>query len=247
MSDLGNLSQCMVDSDADANGRARRLRGKALVASLVLEAVVLAGIVLWPLVTLGVLPPQLMITPVPPFRGVQDSRPTPPHQVHRRNMPQASRMVDLVQQPPKIPRRIASNPDPEPPGILGQADRPGLPNSGDSIIGGNENGPAVEVMRPAPESKPQKISSGVMDASLIRRVQPEYPKLATLMRLSGTVVLRATIGKDGEVREAEVVSGNPILAQAAMKAVKEWRYRPTLLSGEPVEVETEITVNFILQ
>lgn len=85
-----------------------------------------------------------------------------------------------------------------------------------------------------------------MDAALIHKVQPQYPSAARLMHLQGTVRLRATIGKDGSVSELEVLSGNPILAQAAVAAVRDWRYRPTRLNNEEVEVETYITVNFVL-
>jgi protein TonB len=91
------------------------------------------------------------------------------------------------------------------------------------------------------------VSFGVMDASLIHRVQPDYPPIAKLMRLSGSVLLLAVIGTDGEVHEIEVLSGNAILADAARAAVRQWRYRPTLLSGQAVEVETQITVNFVLE
>jgi protein TonB len=66
------------------------------------------------------------------------------------------------------------------------------------------------------------------------------------MHLEGTVVLRAVIGRDGMVRSVEVVTGHPMLAKAAREAVLEWRYQPTLLNGEPVEVETAITVHFVL-
>jgi len=86
-----------------------------------------------------------------------------------------------------------------------------------------------------------------MEAMLVHRVQPDYPEIARAMHLSGTVRLRALISTDGRVRELTVLSGNPILARAAVAAVSEWRYRPTLLSGQPVEVETLITVNFVLQ
>ena len=85
-----------------------------------------------------------------------------------------------------------------------------------------------------------------MAARLIRRVQPDYPEIAKLMRLSGTVRLRAIIGTDGAVQQLEVLSGNPILARAAKSAVREWRYEPTRLNGQPVEVETSITVTFVL-
>ena len=86
-----------------------------------------------------------------------------------------------------------------------------------------------------------------MDAFLIHRVQPEYPLPAKIIRLAGTVELRAVIGTDGRIRRLAVVSGNPILAQAAVAAVCQWIYQPTRLSGEPVEVETRITVNFVLE
>jgi periplasmic protein TonB len=86
-----------------------------------------------------------------------------------------------------------------------------------------------------------------MEARLVRRVQPEYPPLARAAHVSGTVQLRAIIARDGTVRELQVMSGNPLLLQAARAAVLQWRYRPTLLNGEPVEVETYITANFVLE
>jgi protein TonB len=85
-----------------------------------------------------------------------------------------------------------------------------------------------------------------MEAMLVLRVQPEYPAMARAVHISGTVQLRAIIGRDGAVRELQVISGNPLLVQAARAAVLRWRYRPTLLNGEPVEVETYITANFLL-
>jgi periplasmic protein TonB len=86
-----------------------------------------------------------------------------------------------------------------------------------------------------------------MAARLIHRVEPEYPRTALMIHLAGTVQLRAIIGTDGSVRNVEMVSGNPILAKAALDAVRQWRYQPTQLSGRPVEVETLITVRFEMQ
>jgi protein TonB len=86
-----------------------------------------------------------------------------------------------------------------------------------------------------------------MEALLIWRVQPTYPIIAKIDRISGSVVLHAIIGTDGTIQQLEVESGNAILAMAAVKAVHDWRYRPTLLSGNPVEVDTYITVNFVLE
>jgi periplasmic protein TonB len=86
----------------------------------------------------------------------------------------------------------------------------------------------------------------VTAAMLINRVQPMYPPLARQTRISGTVRLHAIIAKDGTVKELEVISGHPLLVQAALDAVRQWRYRPTLLNGEPVEVDTTIDVIFSL-
>ncbi len=247
MDDFGNFSQCMVDGDSAANGRARRLRGKALVASLSLEAVVIAAVLLWPLVTLGVLPPQLLLTPVRPYHGEQNPRPIAHHQIGR-SVPIRRNITDRpVLQPPVIPPHVVTTADPEAPGIDRYGDLSAQTGSSTWIVGGGDNGPTIEVARPEPARKPRMVSLGVMDASLIRRVQPEYPPIAKAIHLSGSVLLRAVIGTDGEVHEIEVLSGNPILAEAARAAVRQWRYRPTMLNGQAVEVETQITVNFVLE
>jgi len=81
---------------------------------------------------------------------------------------------------------------------------------------------------------------------LIHDVKPQYPPQARQARIEGTVVLLAVIGKDGSVRDVQVKSGSPLLAQAAIEAVKQWRYKPYLLNGQPVEVDTQITINFTL-
>jgi periplasmic protein TonB len=245
MSDLGNLSQCMMDGDAAASGRAKRLRGKALAASLVLEAVVIVGVLLWPLATLGVLPAQLVLTPVPPYHGAQVAHTAPPgHTVP--STPHRQSITDhIIQQPPNIPRHTATGPDPAAPNIGGNGDPFAQPGSVAWLPGGSDKGPGMEIARPETKSKPRMVSME-MDASLIHRVQPDYPLLAKTIHLSGTVLLRAVIGTDGEVHDVEVLSGNQILAQAACAAVRQWRYRPTLLNGQPVEVETRVTVNFVL-
>ena len=86
----------------------------------------------------------------------------------------------------------------------------------------------------------------MMEGNLVHRVQPDYPVLARQARIQGQVVLRATISRDGAIANLQVLSGNPMLTPAALNAVRQWRYRPYVLNGEPVEVETEVTVNFIL-
>jgi protein TonB len=106
--------------------------------------------------------------------------------------------------------------------------------------------PLDEIKRNA-EKRPLKVSEPVVEAQLISRIEPRYPPLALQMRQSGTVVLHAIIGRDGHINALQVVSGSPFFVQAALDAVRQWRYRPTLLDGEPVEVETTITVVFQLQ
>ncbi len=103
-------------------------------------------------------------------------------------------------------------------------------------------------MVPPAEHKKRVIRpTDIQEALLVHRVQPVYPPLAVHARVEGRVQLHAIIGRDGTVNSLEVISGQPLLVRAALEAVSQWRYRPTLLSGEPVEVETYVTVIFQLQ
>ncbi len=99
---------------------------------------------------------------------------------------------------------------------------------------------------PKPKSGPLRVGGNVQAAKIINRVQPVYPPLARQTRISGTVRLHAIISKDGTIQQLEVVSGHPLLQQAALDAVRQWRYQPTLLNGDPVEVDTTIDVIFSL-
>jgi protein TonB len=86
----------------------------------------------------------------------------------------------------------------------------------------------------------------MMEGNLIYRVQPVYPPMARTARIQGPVVLRAIISKSGAIENLQVVSGHPMLVKSAIEAVSQWRYRPYILNDEPVEVETQVTVNFLL-
>jgi protein TonB len=86
----------------------------------------------------------------------------------------------------------------------------------------------------------------VQAALLVRDVPPQYPRMAKDARIAGTVRLKAVIGRDGTIEDLQVIDGHPFLVQAAMDAVKQWAYKPTLLNGKPVEVATEIVVHFSL-
>jgi len=96
----------------------------------------------------------------------------------------------------------------------------------------------------APPAQRTRLAPEVVQGELIYKLDPEYPQVARLARVQGAVVLHAIIGTDGTVQQLQVVRGSPLLAGPALNAVKNWRYRPHVVDGEPVEVETTITVNF---
>jgi protein TonB len=252
MSDLGSLSQCMLESDVEGLSASRVLRRKALTLSVVFEAAVLSLLTVGPLLFPGVLPNVLSRTPVPPYhRGLADvfvsSAPRAPSSSTNS---EHSTISLLAQQPAQIPNHVHDEPIPDAGPSFG-------PTNGDpGVPFGDPNGPVFavnghqlppEIKPPAEKpSKPLNVSQGVMEGALISQVKPAYPAPARSIHLSGDVVLHAIIGKDGTVRDLQVLSGNPLLVQSALMAVRQWRYRPTMLSGEPVEVATTITVRFIL-
>jgi len=253
MSDLGSLSHCLVDSDGDEASRARRLRRKALLASLGLEAGLVAAMLIWPLITPGVLPRWYVVTPAAPYPGGGGGASHPHEAAHPHPLDHHSPAPCIYCAPAIIPPHVSSGDADEPPAISddGGGSGPGLgpviPGGGSPIPGAGDGRPMPPPPAPPAPSRPLPVSGGVMEAMLTHRVQPDYPRIAKFGHISGTVELRAIIAKDGTVRELEVVSGNGILAQAALAGVREWRYRPTLLSGNPVEVETRITVTFTLE
>ena len=126
------------------------------------------------------------------------------------------------------------------------------------VIGGIPDAVLSEVLSstrsvPAPAKMPDptpvkriRVASRVVEANLIHDVTPQYPPEAGRARLEGAVVLLAVIGTDGSVKDVRVESGLPILAQAAIDAVKQWRYKAYMVDGEPVEVDSRITINFTL-
>jgi protein TonB len=105
------------------------------------------------------------------------------------------------------------------------------------------NGPNVA---PKPLLQTLNISQGVSRGLLFKKVQPVYPRSALSMRVEGTVELLATISKNGDISHVKVLSGDSQLAKAATEAVKQWKYKPYLLNGEPVEIQTQVTINFKL-
>jgi protein TonB len=149
--------------------------------------------------------------------------------------------------PPAANKEIAKEEPPPPNGATGVAGSVpgGLPNGApSSVINVVKDLSAAE-----PKAATQKVSvsSGVAQGMLVHRVAPQYPAQAKQARLQGTVVLQAVIGKDGSVTSVHALRGNPVLTQAAIDAVKQWRYRPYALNGEPVEADTQISVTFTPQ
>jgi len=108
--------------------------------------------------------------------------------------------------------------------------------------------PAAQEQAPPKPAAPTRVrvSKGVMQGLLVKRVQPKYPEEAREDRIQGTVVLHALISKEGDVIGLWAVSGDPLLVKAAIKVVKQWKYKPYLLNGQAVEVYTEVLVNFTL-
>lgn len=99
---------------------------------------------------------------------------------------------------------------------------------------------------PAPVLQTLNVSQGVSQGLLVKKAQPTYPPSALRMRIEGAVQLMATISKNGNISAVKILSGDPQLARTAVDAVKQWKYKPYLLNGEPVEIQTQVTVNFKL-
>ena len=121
----------------------------------------------------------------------------------------------------------------------------GVIESGD----GTEHSIMDVLARPVPlpiAAVHQPRVSVMMHGNLVHRIEPEYPVIAKQAGIQGTVVIRAFISREGTIERTQLLSGPPLLARAALDAVRQWKYRPYYLNGEPVEVETQITVNFVL-
>jgi protein TonB len=162
--------------------------------------------------------------------------------------------------PKSVPKEIATIREEELPpassgmgGVMG-----GIPGG---VAGGSPGGVLGSILSgvssapPPPPPPPVKavvtpkritIGGNVQQAKLVRQPKPVYPPLAKQARISGVVHLAAVISKDGTIQDLKVISGHPLLIPSALEAVKQWVYQPTLLNGEPVEVSTQIDVNFTL-
>jgi len=160
---------------------------------------------------------------------------------------QSEMMNNQLTAPTRIPHdiKMVAEKEAPPSSGFGVAGMEGLGGSSSGVIGsvfGSGNQPKVKAEAP----KKVNISGGVAQGMLLQKTTPIYPPIAKAARVSGTVVLQATISKSGTIEGLHVISGPAMLQQAALDAVKSWRYRPYLLNNEPVEVETTVNVIFSL-
>jgi periplasmic protein TonB len=176
---------------------------------------------------------------------------SPPSDPSPRRQTVASETDDRVLRvPPTISRTIdmsADRPTSDPGGpFFDHGVLPSnMPGMNSLPIASTNPPPVAAIVKPA---RPQKLVISHLDEGmLLRRVQPVYPRMAISTHTQGTVVLSALISTRGEIEGLQVVSGSPLLVQAALEAVKQWRYRPYILNGTPIEVQTQVTVNFSLQ
>ena len=231
-----------------------------LLVSSSMQAALVAAFSIVPLLNVDLLPKttlqMLLVTPVPPPAAAP---PAPAAAQMQQSHPVARRQFDglHLSQPHRIPEKIAMLEADELPPLSGD---PGVPNVVPGGIPGAAPGMApqfapIATTPPPPatalEAKekpiPRIVLGGfVQDAKIINKVIPPYPPLARQARISGTVRFTAIIARDGTIQNLTLLSGHPLLVQAATDAVRQWRYRPTLLNGEPVEVIAPIEVIFTL-
>jgi len=235
----------------------KRRQTWATLGSFVLQCLLIMGLILLPLYYTQELPKSQLLTfliaPPPP--------PPPPPAAQ-----QAAKIMKQIQSdllsggqlrtPTRIPEKVqmikeeeAPPPMPGAGGVVGGVPG-GIPGGQlGGVIGGIVN--ATSNLSYLPKLQPVvpqrvRISQGVTNGLLVHKVEPPYPVLAKSARIQGDVVLKAIIDREGNIQDLQLMSGHPMLAPAAIEAVKQWRYRPYLLNGQPVEVETTITVIFTL-
>jgi periplasmic protein TonB len=245
---LGSLGGCLVEGDPEQLRRERRVRRRALATSILTQTAALALLVLLPLFGKTEHIALAIATPIPPYghphraTGTTRPRPEPPS-----NPP--GRYLFPSPTPRPVPQSGAGDGPVGPPDIGGggSAQASGPECSWCIDIGGKSSGPRPPQPVVDTKSKPSILRITTLDpAMLIYRVDPIYPPLAKQIHKEGRVELRAIIATDGTIQSLEIVSGDPMFYLSAKEAVSQWRYRPTVLNGHPMEIDTYITVIYAM-
>ena len=223
-------------------------RGWTTLASFALQTLGIAILLMLPLIYTEGLPKLHLISmsaplppPGPPPVNVRHSNPNPG---------QSNMFHGIVVSPSIIPAEISrvvddSTPQDAAPCSICVPGGTGTVSTVNNVFNSLGNSAAMVPPPPKPVAHPPRISH-MMEGHLIYKVQPVYPPLARSARIQGSVLLRAVISRGGTIENLSVISGHPMLVGAAIDAVRQWRYRPYILNDDPVEVETQVTVNFSL-
>ena len=241
-----------AESMIETSWAQRTQRSWTTLTSFGLQMGVLAVLLTLPLLRTTGLPESRVLQPlvlgVPPAL-LRPVSPEPTTALHQSNLadnvliappsiPRHVRMIDELEPPPQISYNTIVGGD----GAIGNSSGEGVWKS----ISGSLSHVAPPPVAPHAAGKPTFRTSSMLQGTLIRRVEPGYPLLARTARIQGPVILAAIISKAGTIEHLQVLSGHPMLVNAALEAVGQWRYRPYVLNGEVIEVETQITVNFKL-
>jgi len=242
---IGSLKSCFVEGDPEQQRRERKIRRRALVISIIVQTVVVAALVVFPLLGKSErvsYEPRILV-PYAPGGPAKHN----PGQPNPRNGGRPACIVCFNHNlPPTIkPGETVTTTLNDPTGdfIPGLPSGPGIPGSLNSDS--SSTGPA----RPTTDvgvEPPKRLKTSLEPAMLTRRVEPAYPVLARQTGREGRVELHAIIATDGTIESLEVLSGDPLFYSSALAAVREWRYRPTVLNGQAVEIDTRITVVYKL-
>jgi TonB family protein len=242
---IGALNGCLLEGDAVQAQREKKVRRRALVTSTLLQAAALAAVIAIPLFAKVERITVKDWTPLPPYHpygGAAPQHPQPP-------TPQLGhKPAFCLICPPPGPMTPVTDGKPgehvgDPTTIGGPDLPPGVSCEGCIPIGKSE----VPVVPQVLSDKPAMVHMTHIDpAMLVERIEPVYPELAKQTRRSGRVELHAIISADGRIETLEVVSGDVLFVRSALDAVQRWRYRPTMLNGAAVKVDTYITVNYTM-
>jgi len=234
------------DSTFESTGKIKTRSRRWMLLTLAINGTILATLILMPLIYPGALPQHTLATLL-----VAPEAPTPeplPEPINERRIAPASREFDngRITAPPRIPTKIRMFDAPERPlpNDFAANFTPGVPGADGSSPFGSGH-PVTVVHPPVPASI--HLSSKLVEGNLIYKSVPQYPAIAKASHTEGTVVLQAMISKMGTIEGLHVISGSPMLQEAAIEAVKNWRYKPYMLNGQAVEVETTVNVIFKLQ